>query len=297
MTEGGRRGDGLAHQAGELRRQEFDVLREKNGGRRLTEVGAPSGSLAEGGIRIDDLSKTYVRTTGTEIIRTHALKGVEVRVRPKEFVSLIGPSGCGKTTVLKIIAGLLTPSDGEVWIGDKKVEGPGTDRATVFQYPGLMPWKNVVDNVVLALEFAKVPKDERLPRAIRYVDLVGLSEFHGHYPNELSGGMQQRVGLARALAIEPNVLLMDEPFGALDAITRAHMQTELVRIWEQEKKTVLFVTHSIDEAILLSDRIAVMKDGAVLQEVTVSIPRPRTREGLVEDQVAIALKRQLVSLL
>lgn len=249
------------------------------------------------GIRIKSLSKTYERITATEIIRTHALKELSVDVRPREFVSLIGPSGCGKTTVLKIIAGLLSPSAGEVYVAGRLVRAPGTDRATVFQYPGLMPWRSVMDNVVLALEFADVPKAQRRARATKYVDLVGLQEFHDHYPAELSGGMQQRVGLARALSIEPQVLLMDEPFGALDAITRAQMQTELLSIWEHMKTTVVFVTHSIDEAILLSDRILVMKDGGIIAEEEVQISRPRTREGLVEDPVAIALRRELVELL
>ncbi|MDQ4028801.1 MAG: ABC transporter ATP-binding protein [Actinomycetota bacterium] len=257
---------------------------------------SPADASASG-IRIKSLSKTYERITATEIIRTHALKELSVDVRPREFVSLIGPSGCGKTTVLKIIAGLLSPSAGEVYVAGRSVRGPGTDRATVFQYPGLMPWRSVMDNVVLALEFADVPKAQRRARATQYVDLVGLQEFHDHYPAELSGGMQQRVGLARALSIEPQVLLMDEPFGALDAITRAQMQTELLNIWEHMKTTVVFVTHSIDEAILLSDRILVMKDGGIVAEEEVRISRPRTREGLVEDPVAIALRRELVELL
>jgi len=249
------------------------------------------------------LWKTYERVVGAEVIRTHAVRGFNLDVAPKEFVSIVGPSGCGKTTVLKVIAGLLTPSKGEVWIGEQRVRGPGTDRATVFQYPGLMPWRSVVDNVVLALEFARVPRSERRERAIRYVNLVGLSDFHDHFPGELSGGMQQRVGLARALAIEPQVLLMDEPFGALDAITRTKMQTELLSIWEHEKKTVLFVTHSIDEAILLSDRVIVMKndlaaqEGMIAEEVVVPIDRPRSRDVLLEDPVAIELKRKFVSLL
>jgi NitT/TauT family transport system ATP-binding protein len=251
----------------------------------------------DAGIQITSLTKTYERIARREIVRTHALSGVDLHVRSKEFVSLIGPSGCGKTTVLKIIAGLLSPSAGQVLVEGRKVTGPGTDRATVFQSPGLMPWKSVVDNVVLALDFAQVPKSERLARAVKYVDVVGLSEFHDHYPGELSGGMQQRVGIARALAIEPQVLLMDEPFGALDAMTRGQMQTELVRIWEQERRTVLFVTHAIDEAILLSDRILVMSDGAIKEEVRVSLKRPRSREAMLEDAEAIALRQQLLKLL
>jgi NitT/TauT family transport system ATP-binding protein len=250
-----------------------------------------------GGIRIHDLAQTYERVTTREIVRTHALRNVNLDVAPKEFVCLIGPSGCGKTTILKIIAGLLRPTSGEVSVSGKRITGPGTDRATVFQTPALMPWRSVVDNVVLALEFAGMPKAQRRDQAIHYVDRVGLSEFYDHYPGELSGGMQQRVGIARALAIEPQVLLMDEPFGALDAITRGHMQSELLRIWEQEKKTVVFVTHSIDEALLLSDRIIVMKEGTVVTTVEVPIEQPRTRESLLEHDEAIELRRELIEML
>jgi NitT/TauT family transport system ATP-binding protein len=292
----------VARQIGDLRRQELDAIdehgegetpRDRLGSEPETSTSAPRAL----GIEISGLTKIYERLSRREIVRTYALNGVDVEVRPKEFVTLIGPSGCGKTTVLKIIAGLLRPSAGHVKIGDKVVRGPGTDRATVFQSPGLMPWRSVVDNVVLALEFAKVPAEHRLERARRYVDLVGLQDFHDHYPGELSGGMQQRVGIARALAIEPNVLLMDEPFGALDALTRAQMQAELLRIWEQEKRTVLFVTHSMDEAILLSDRIVVMKDGVISEEVAVDIARPRSRDELVNDETALELKRKLVHML
>jgi NitT/TauT family transport system ATP-binding protein len=259
---------------------------------------APATHESElGGIRIHDLAQTYERVTAREIVRTHALRAVNLDIAPKEFVCLIGPSGCGKTTILKIIAGLLRPTSGEVSVNGKRVTGPGTDRATVFQAPALMPWRSVVDNVVLALEFAGMPKAQRREHAIHYVDRVGLSEFYDHYPAELSGGMQQRVGIARALAIEPQVLLMDEPFGALDAITRGHMQSELLRIWEQEKKTVVFVTHSIDEALLLSDRIVVMKEGTVVTTVEVPIEQPRTRESLLEHKEAIELRRELIEML
>ena len=249
------------------------------------------------GIRVRGLRKTYVRTVGREIIRTEALRDVSLDVRPEEFVSLIGPSGCGKTTVLKILAGLSAPTAGDVWIGSRRVTGPGTDRATVFQQAGLMPWKSVYDNVMLAMEFAKVPKGDRAARADRYLALVGLNEFRDHYPMELSGGMQQRVGIARALSLEPRVLLMDEPFGALDAITRHEMQTELLAMWEREKKSVLFVTHSIEEALLLSDRVAVMKDGAVVDSVPLEIERPRTRHGLLSDPIAQRLRQHLEGLL
>src|SRR5690606_121565 len=161
----------------------------------------------------------------------------------------------------------------------------------------LMPWKTVLDNVLLALVFAKVPRAERRERALRYLDLVGLSAFHDHYPGELSGGMQQRVGIARALALEPRVLLMDEPFGALDAITRHQMQTELVRIWEQARKSVLFVTHSIEEALLLSDRVVVMTNGGIAETVEIDLPRPRTRSQMLTDPAASQLRVHLESLL
>ena len=290
----------MTKRAGEVWKEQLDALGDPDGGPDATSV-TPADTTTRrstnAGIQISGLTKTYERVTRKEIVRTHALNGVDLHVRSKEFVSLIGPSGCGKTTVLKIIAGLLSPTKGEVLIEGRRVTGPGTDRATVFQSPGLMPWRSVLENVILALEFAEVPKAQRRQRAIDYVDSVGLREFHDHYPAELSGGMQQRVGIARALAIEPQVLLMDEPFGALDAMTRGQMQTELVRIWEHERRTVLFVTHSIDEAILLSDRIIVMTDGSIREEVNVDIDRPRSREELLEDRKAIDLRHKLIELL
>jgi NitT/TauT family transport system ATP-binding protein len=259
-------------------------------------AGAPLGvspASAAGGVRIEGLAKAYERVVGRDLVRTHALRDVSFDVRPHEFVSIIGPSGCGKSTVLRIVGGLTPPSAGRVEVSGAEVSGPGPDRATVFQSPGLMPWRSVRDNVTLALEFAGVPKKERGPRADRYIDLVGLHDFAGHHPRELSGGMQQRVGLARALAVEPTVLLMDEPFGALDAITRTQMQDELLHIWEQTKKTVVFVTHAIDEAVLLSDRVIVMGQGVITQEVRIDLPRPRSRHELLSDRRSLDLMREL----
>ncbi len=195
----------MTKRAGELIKEELEALDHPERG---TDPSAatPGDTTNHGtigsGIQINGLTKTYERVTRKEIVRTHALSGVDLQVRSKEFVSLIGPSGCGKTTVLKIIAGLLRPTKGDVLIEGRRVTGPGTDRATVFQSPGLMPWKSVIDNVILALEFADVSKAQRRGRAIKYVDRVGLREFHDHYPGELSGGMQQRVGIARALATD-----------------------------------------------------------------------------------------------
>lgn len=275
------------------------TARGKKDGEVRTNGSPPADSRSgdHSGIRIRGLMKTYVRTVGREIIRTDALRDVSLDVRPEEFVSLIGPSGCGKTTVLKVLAGLSPATAGEVVIGSERVTGPGTDRATVFQQAGLMPWKSVYQNIILAMEFAKVPKIERGSRADKYLSLVGLDDFRHHYPAELSGGMQQRVGIARALALEPQVLLMDEPFGALDAITRNQMQTELLRIWDQAKKSVLFVTHSIEEALLLSDRVVVMNDGTVVDDVSIDIDRPRTRQGILNDPVARNLRQHLENLL
>lgn len=290
----------MAKRVAELRKEVFGPSDTGDSAVVLAEKGDTSPTDQTGkalGVTVKGLTKVYERFTRREIVRTRALTGVDLEIKPKEFVSLIGPSGCGKTTVLKILAGLLTPTGGSVRIGDKEVRGPGTNRATVFQSPGLMPWKTVIGNVELALDFAGKKPSTRLETARKYVDLVGLNDFHDHHPGELSGGMQQRVGIARALAIEPNVLLMDEPFGALDAITRGQMQTELLGIWEREKRTVLFVTHSMDEAILLSDRIVVMREGAIIAEVEVSLPRPRLREEMVESQVAAELKRRLVEML
>jgi ABC-type nitrate/sulfonate/bicarbonate transport system ATPase subunit len=248
---------------------------------------------AVGSVRVRSLAKAYERIVGREHVRTHALRDVSFDVRPHEFVAIIGPSGCGKSTVLRILGGLVAPTSGDVEVSGRPVTRPGPDRATVFQHPSLMPWRTVRDNVTLALEFAKVPRDQRRERADAYIELVGLADFADHHPRELSGGMQQRVGLARALAVEPTVLLMDEPFGALDAITRTQMQDELLRIWEQTTKTVIFITHAIEEAVLLADRVIVMGQGDIAREVLVDLPRPRSRRELLADSRSLDLMREL----
>ena len=234
-------------------------------------------------ISLQGVEMVYERFSSRERIRTRALSDMTFDVSPNEFVTLIGGSGCGKTTILKIIGGLLRQTGGKVEVVGKPVVGPGPDRAIVFQAPALLPWRSVHGNVRLPLELLHVPASERDERVARYVDLVGLHTFADYLPPELSGGMAQRANLARALAAEPDALLMDEPFGALDAITRAEMQGELLRIWEYDKRTVLFVTHSIEEAILLSDRILVLADGTVVHETAVPIPRPRKRAELMGD--------------
>jgi len=254
-------------------------------------------AVKTGAITVEGLTKVYERITGREVVRTFALNGVDLAVKPQEFVSLVGPSGCGKTTVLKIIAGLMRPTSGRIEVSGRPVTGTGVDRGVVFQQPSLFPWKTVQQNIIEALRFARVPRSQRHERAERYLTMVGLAGFFDHYPGELSGGMQQRVGIARALALEPSVLLMDEPFGALDAITRQHMQAELVRIWSQERRSVLFVTHSIEEAMVLSDRVVVMSDGRVSADVAVDIARPRSRSELINDGSARQLRAQLEAML
>jgi NitT/TauT family transport system ATP-binding protein len=250
-------------------------------------------TLRGSGVVARGLSMHYERVVGRERVRTRALDDVSFEIRPEEFVSIIGPSGCGKSTVVRIAAGLQRPTAGQLLVGDQAVTGPGTDRATVFQSPGLLPWRTIIKNVSLPLELAGLGKAERAARAMEYLELVGLAGFQDHYPRELSGGMQQRVGLARALAVRPRVLLMDEPFGALDAISRQRMQDELLRIWEHARTTVIFVTHAIDEAVLLSDRVIVMGPGAIVHEATIDLPRPRSRHDLLSDQRALALMSDL----
>jgi NitT/TauT family transport system ATP-binding protein len=209
-----------------------------------------------------------------------ALYGFDIAVNEGEFLSIVGPSGCGKSTFLNVLLGLIKADSGDLQIHGKPITGPGTDRAMVFQEFGLLPWRTAASNIELGLELKKVPADKRRAVAGRLINLVGLAGFEEHYPHELSGGMKQRVGLARALATDPEVLLMDEPFAALDAQTRDLMQAELLRVWRETRKTVLFVTHQIDEAIYLSDRVMVMskRPGHAKKTFVIGLPRPRNYE-------------------
>jgi len=216
--------------------------------------------------------------------RLSALDRVNLTVREGEFLSIVGPSGCGKTTFLSVVDGLIAASAGRILVDGQEVTKPGPDRAVVFQDASLLPWRTVLGNVVYGLECAGVGARKAKERASQFIDMVGLSGFEQHYPYELSGGMQQRVNLARALVMDPKILLMDEPFASLDAQTREAMQEELLQIWVKAKKTVLFVTHQIDEAIYLSDRVVVFsgRPGKVKEIIPVAIERPR----------ALGLKRE-----
>jgi NitT/TauT family transport system ATP-binding protein len=209
-----------------------------------------------------------------------ALSNFDLAVGKGEFVSIVGPSGCGKSTFLNILLGLIKPDTGDMQLNGTPITGPSQERAMVFQEFGLLPWRTVAANVELGLELKGVPSAQRAECAGGLIQLVGLTGFERHYPHELSGGMKQRVGLARALATEPEVLLMDEPFAALDAQTRDLMQAELLQIWERTQKTVLFVTHSIEEAAYLSDRVIVMtaRPGRTKSILKVNLPRPRDYE-------------------
>ncbi|MGK0722411.1 ABC transporter ATP-binding protein [Leucobacter sp. W1478] len=223
-------------------------------------------------ILIEGLTKRFGDVT--------AIEGVDLEVAENEFVSIVGASGCGKSTLLSLIAGLDDPTDGQIVVGGEEVTGPGRDRGVVFQQATLMPWLTVQRNVEFALRAESLNKAERADRAREFLGLVGLDGFEGAFPAQLSGGMQQRVALARSLSYGPEVLLMDEPFGALDALTRRTMQELLIEIWERHRLTVLLVTHDIDEAVLTSDRVVVMspRPGRVLREIEVPIHRPRTRD-------------------
>ena len=226
-------------------------------------------------LKIDNVVKEYVGNKG----KTVALNGVSLDIKENEFICVVGPSGCGKSTLLNIIAGLLEPTSGAVYLDGEKIEGTGVERGVVFQGYALFPWRTVLKNVMFGLEMKRVPKAQAEEIAKKYIKAVGLEGFEHAYPKELSGGMRQRVAIARAYAADPEVLLLDEPFGALDAQTRVQLQSELLNTWEHEKKTCFFITHDVDEAIILAQRVIIMsaRPGRIKKIVDIDIPYPRTQ--------------------
>ena len=241
-------------------------------------------------LRTRSLSLSYRTRRGA----IEALRDVNLAVADGEFVTILGPSGCGKSTLLKLAAGLIAPTSGSIEVAGAPVRGPGADIGVAFQKPTLLPWRTVLDNVLLPTHTVGDKTPASRARALDLLALVGLRDFADNYPNELSGGMQQRVGLARMLQRDPRLLLMDEPFAALDAMTRETLTLELQRIWMRDRKSVLFITHSIPEAVLLSDRVLVMstRPGSVVEDYRVDLPRPRTLDTL-SDPAFVAATQHL----
>jgi NitT/TauT family transport system ATP-binding protein len=238
------------------------------------------------------LSKTYFDAyAGAHVT---AVRDVSLEVERGEFVSVVGPSGCGKSSILNMIAGFIPQSGGEILLDGKPVVGPGRERGVVFQSFALFPWKTVLDNVGFGPKMRGVPKAERDRVAREYLAMAGLSQAAHRYPNELSGGMQQRVGVVRALANDPDVLLMDEPFASVDAQTRMTLQEELTRIWQDRRPTVIFITHDVPEAVFLANRVVVMSKGSILDQVGVDLPRPRVWDAAVQDDKFKRLTAQVL---
>jgi len=248
-------------------------------------------------LTVDQISKVYVDLRSGRSVA--ALRKVSFELREGDFVCILGPSGCGKSTLLKIIAGLIKPSAGSVCIHGRQIHGPGADRGMIFQEYALYPWKTVQDNVEFGLIIKGEPRAKRAARAREFIELVGLRGFEDRYPRELSGGMKQRVAVARALANDPQLLLLDEPFAAVDALTRQRLQEEIGRISERTKMTMLFVTHSVDEAAFLADRIIVLtpRPGEIQEIVDVDLKRPRTWKAVSENQQFTQLTARMMNAL
>jgi NitT/TauT family transport system ATP-binding protein len=253
----------------------------------VPDVGEVPAKLSARGV-----TKSFLNARGGTVT---ALDEVNLEVRPGEFLCLIGPSGCGKTTLLNLFAGLEKPDSGELAIDGRQIAGPGPDRAVLFQDPALFPWMNVRANVEFALEMAGIPKEERRDRAMHWLKRVHLTRFASAQPHELSGGMRQRAAIARALACQPQVLLADEPFAALDAQTREILQAELQEVWAETKNTFVFVTHNVREAVFLADRVVLMSapPGTLVAEHRISAPRPRDFEDVLLSKVVVDIHRHL----
>ncbi|OJU22450.1 MAG: hypothetical protein BGN89_00980 [Alphaproteobacteria bacterium 64-6] len=244
---------------------------------------------------ISGVDRRFEGPSGT----VHALANVDLTIAPSEIVSIVGPSGCGKSTLLRMVAGFDTPTEGRILLGGNPITAPGADRGIVFQHPQLYPWLNVLDNVVFGPRMRGVPRDIFMPAAERYIEIVGLKGFERHFPYQLSGGMRQRLQIARVLINEPNILLMDEPFGALDYQTRLEMQKLLLDLCLDIAPTVLFITHDIDEAVFISDRIYVMsaRPGRIVEVLDVPLPRPRVFEEATTNELFVKLRLQVLKAL
>jgi ABC-type nitrate/sulfonate/bicarbonate transport system ATPase subunit len=253
----------------------------------------PVGAIVERFISFDQVSKTYNARHGLAA----ALLETSLILARGEFVCVVGPSGCGKTTLLNMLAGFISPSTGSITVESVPVDGPGPERGVVFQEVGLFPWLTVLANVEFGLRMSGVGRRERRARAHAALSLTKMEQFGERYPNELSGGMKQRVGLARVLANNPQVLLMDEPFGALDALTRRMMQDELLRVWGETRKTVLFITHSVDEALLLGDRVVVMTaaPGRIKADIRIALGRPRDENSVAFNDLEKSIKEMVLA--
>jgi NitT/TauT family transport system ATP-binding protein len=245
-----------------------------------------------------EMKNIWVKFTPARRPEVVAVEDASLSVQKNEFVSLIGPSGCGKSTLLRTAAGLDQPASGRILVEGHAVDQPGADRGMVFQAYTLFPWLTVKDNILFSLKKTTLSNAEKEDRVIQYIRLIGLEGFENSYPNQLSGGMRQRVAIARALVYQPKILLMDEPFGALDAQTRLLMQELLLEVWEKQRSTVLFVTHDVEEAILLSDRILVMTTlpGKIKAEIKIDLPRPRSVIEMETSPEFAAYKKQLLEL-
>jgi NitT/TauT family transport system ATP-binding protein len=268
-----------------------DRLRQESAPQDVPVAGTGAGPRSEPAVAIDSATRRH----GELVV----FENLTLSVDPQEIVCLVGPSGCGKTTLLRCIDGLIPLHSGSIRIHGTPVTAPRPDVAMVFQHFGLLPWKTVVDNVAYGLALRGVPTAERRRVAMHYLELVGLADFAGKYPYQLSGGMQQRVGLARALAVNPTVLLMDEPFASIDALSREILQQELLRIMERERKTIIFITHSIDEAIVLGHRVVVLTrlPARVKADLRVDLPFPRDVERVKEDPVYMDLRAHVWELI
>jgi sulfonate transport system ATP-binding protein len=252
-------------------------------------MGLAASTARRGEVTVRDLSKSFILNRSSLAV----LRGLNLQIAGGEALAIVGPSGCGKTTLLRVLAGLETPDSGSVLIDGHPVEGVGTERALIFQEPRLLPWLSVLGNVAFGLRVRGVAAADAEARARRNIRLVGLAEFETALPRQLSGGMAQRVGIARALTVQPDILLLDEPFGALDAMTKLTMQEELTRIWREEKVTMILVTHDLEEAIFLADRVLVLpkEKGTMPRLIDVDLPRPRDRN----DARFVAMRRQLMA--